>query len=386
MRYIDLGVSPQTSLDKKINSRKRLALLAISCLSAALVIYAGYVFYWPLSNIFRQIFKNPGVVLSFVRNPSGELKSTDGKTNFLLLGIDKRDNVPYTFIGPSGTQERNGFLSDTIIVLSVDLNTKQASMISIPRDTWISIPGWTNMPPSSGKINSVYSLGDAYNYPGGGLKLTERVVSEYLGIPIHYGVRIDFEGFKKGVDTLNGIDVVVDKTFDDYMYPIEGKENSSCPDGTFDCRYAHVHFNAGLNHMDGETALEYVRSRKGTNGEGSDFARARRQQKVIQAAVKKTLSLGNLLDPVKLNSLFRDFGQAVETDFDLKSLPQIIKLAKEVKTDNMKTFVLDPSSGLMYQPDASSYGGAYVIIPSKGWDEIKIKVNEFLNPPPETKK
>jgi len=381
MRYVDLGVINQTSLDKKRKKRKRIIVSVIFLLAISIICYVSYAFYWPISTLIGEVFKNPGDVLSFFREPTGELKSTDGKTNLLILGIDKRANVQYSFVGPSGREERNGFLSDTIIILSVDLNSKQTSMISIPRDTWISIPGWASFSASSGKINSVYSLGDMYGYPGGGLKLAEKVISDHLGIPIHYGARIDFEGFKKGIDTLGGIDVIVDKTFDDYQYPAEGKETAICSDGTFNCRFLHLHFNAGSTHMDGETALGYVRSRSGTNGEGSDFARSRRQQKIIQAAMKKATSMGNLLDPFKLNRLFREFGKAVETDFDLKSLPKIVKLAKEVKIDTVRTLVLEPSSGLMIHPDPASYGGAYVIVPKRNWDEIKIKVKEFLNPP-----
>ena len=86
-----------------------------------------------------------------------------------------------------------------------------------------------------------------------------------------------------------------------------------------------------------------------------------------------------MLEPVKLNRLFHDFGQAVETDFDLTGVPPAIKLAKEADIGGVRTFVLDPSSGLMYTPDAGLYGGAYVIIPKKGWSEVRIKIKEFLS-------
>jgi LCP family protein required for cell wall assembly len=378
MRYIDLGLLPQSQIEQKRKTRKRIILFLASFLIVSIVGYVGYAFYWPISNILGQIFKNPGVVLSFFKEPSSALKSTDGKTNILLLGIDKRANVPYTFNGPNGKQEHNGFLSDTIIIISADLNTKQVSLISIPRDIWVSFPSWTGFHASEGKINSAYSLGDSYGYPGGGLALAERVVSEHLGIPIHYGARIDFEGFKQVINTLGGIDITVDKTFDDYNYPVEGKETAFCPDGTFNCRFLHLHFDAGPNHMDGDTALKYVRSRTGTNGEGSDFARARRQQKVIQAVFKEAISLNTLLNPAKLKSLLESLGQSVETNFDFATSTAAIKLAKQITVDNMKTFVLDPSTGLMYSPSPDAYGGAYVIIPKNSWQEVQLKIKEFL--------
>jgi anionic cell wall polymer biosynthesis LytR-Cps2A-Psr (LCP) family protein len=127
--------------------------------------------------------------------------------------------------------------------------------------------------------------------------------------------------------------------------------------------------------------LKYARSRSGTNGEGNDFARARRQQKVIQATLKKALSIKNLLDPVKINRFFRDFGETVETDFDIASVPALVRLAKEVDYNTVKTFVLDTSSGLMHTPSPNLYGGAYVIVPKNGWDEVKAKIKQFLNPP-----
>jgi LCP family protein required for cell wall assembly len=385
MKYVDLGTGPTISIEKKRKRRKKLILLGVGLVSVVLIGVFGYAFYWPLSSLIGEFLKNPGIALSFFRDPSGQLKSTNGKTNFLILGIDKRSNVPYTYVGPNGEQERNGFLSDTVIVASVDLETKKTSLISIPRDTWVSVPEWKNFPASEGKINSTYSLGDAYSYTGGGLKLAEKVVTKHLGIPIHYGVRVDFESFKKTIDTLGGIDITVEKTFDDYKYPVEGKEIANCSGGGFYCRFEHIHFDKGKTHMDGATALKYARSRSGTKGEGSDFARARRQQKVIQATMKKALSIKNLLDPIKVNRLFRDFGETVETDFDVASVPALIRLAKEVDYQNMKTLVLDPSSGLMHTPNPGLYGGAYVIVPKNSWDEVRLRVKKFLNPPKQTK-
>src|SRR4030042_3542376 len=317
MRYVNFGNLSVLEEQRKRQKRKKLTFIGlffVGVVLASIVGYFAYAFYWPLSAALGQILKNPRIALSFFRNPSGEIKSTDGRTNILILGIDKRSDVPYSFMGPSGKEQRNGFLSDTIIVASVNIKTKKVSLISIPRDVWVGIPSWQNFPASQGKINSAYSLGDLYDYPGGGLKLAERIVGDNLGVPIHYGIRIDFDGLRKIIDTLGGVDIVVERSFDDYEYPVEGKETANCNNDTYYCRFRHLHFDAGLNHMDGEPSVAYHRSRKGTNGEGSDFARARRQQKVIQAVFKKALSIKNLLDPIKLNNLFQEFGKSVESD------------------------------------------------------------------------
>lgn len=383
MRYVDLGPLQGDSPLQKKKKRKKRILIAVGLIAAIVIGVFGYAFYWPLAGLLGQLLKNPGFALSFFRDPSKELKSTDGKTNFLILGIDKRVSVPYTYVGPSGKREHNGFLSDTIIVASVNLETKKISLISVPRDTWVYIPSWSSFPETQGKINSTYSLGDMYGYHGGGLALAKKVVSKNLGLTIHYSIRVDFQGFRKTVDTLGGIDVVVEKTFDDYQYPVDGLEAANCFAGGYSCRFEHIHFDAGPTHMGGATALKYARSRSGTNGEGNDFARTRRQQKVIAAFLKKATSTKNLLDPFKINNLFSNLGETVETDFDLATVPALIKLGKELDINSMKTLVLDPSSGLMITPPSNLYGGAYVVVPKNGWGEVRIKIKEFLTPPVE---
>ncbi len=378
MKYVDLGNLKGNALINKKKKKKKIFLIVSGILAVAIIGIFSYAFYWPLSTLIGEFLKNPGIALSFFKDPAEELKSTGGKTNFLILGIDKRSNVPYTYSGPAGKQEHNGFLSDTIILASVDLNTKKVSFVSIPRDTWVSIPGWGSFPASEGKINSAYSLGDTYSPPGGGLNLAKKVVSKHIGVTIHYTLRIDFEGFVKSVDTLDGLDINVEKTFDDFRYPTPGKESANCFGGNFNCRYEHVHFDKGKNHMDGEIALQYARSRTGTNGEGSDFARAARQQKVIQAFIKKATSLESILNPLKVNSLFKDLGETIETDFDFASVGSLLNLAKGLQISSTQTFVLDPSSEIMVIGDPNSYGGAYVIVPKNSWEEIRSKIKEFL--------
>lgn len=385
MQYIDLGTTSYRD-EKKIR-RKKLIRFGIIALLLGIVIYGGYLFYWPISQLINEILHHPGIVLSFIKDPLGDLESTNGRTNVLLLGIDKRSYSPYSYQDSQGNVIKNGFLTDTIIVLSVGKETKDAVMISIPRDTWVEIPEWDSFPGGAGKINSVYSAGNTQDYPGGGLALIKKVVSEKVGVPIHYALRIDFEGFKKTVDTLDGVEVKVDRAFDDYLYPIEGRENAVCSGGSLSCRYKYVHFEAGLQKMDGEKALQYVRSRTGTNGEGSDFARANRQQKVLIAAKEKALSLGNLLNPAKVNSLFKDFGESVETDFSLNLYPAAYQLLKDLNTSATRELVLDSSAeGLLYSPSSSQYGGAYVLLPKgDSWDKVQEKVKELLYQASESK-
>lgn len=379
MKYIDIGVPSYK--DEKKEKRKKAVKFTIAALLMGIVLYGGYLFYWPISQLIKEIINHPGIVFSLIK----DLDSTDGRTNILLLGIDKREGTPFSYKDQDGVEHKNGFLTDTLIVVSAGKETKDVVMISIPRDTWIDIPGWGDYPDSAGKINSVYSVGNIQDYPGGGLELAKKVVSKSLGIPIHYATRIDFEGFRSTIDTLEGVEIEVDKTFDDYSYPVAGKENAVCSDGSFSCRYKWVHFEAGLQKMDGETALTYIRSRKGTNGEGNDFARSARQQKVLVAVRKKALSFSNLLEPNKVNSLFKDFGESVETDFEVNLYPAALKLLKGVDTSTIKKLVLDNTKdGYLYSPNPAQYGGAYVLLPKgENWENVQEKIYSFLFPPKE---
>ncbi|HEY4695199.1 MAG TPA: LCP family protein [Candidatus Nanoarchaeia archaeon] len=368
--------------DKNARKRKLIKFGALTLL-LAVIVYAGYILYWPAATLLKQILKSPSSVFSLIKNPKGELKATDGRTNFLLVGIDKRADIPYTYKGPGGEIKQNGFLTDTVLVASISKDKNNVSMVSIPRDLWVEIPAFGKYKGQASKINALYSFGDKNKYPGGGMELLRKQVEEILGIPLHYGVRIDFEGFEKAIDTLGGVDVLVEKTFDDYQYPVDGKEAAKCEDINYSCRYKHLHFDAGTTHMDGETALAFVRSRKGTNGEGSDFARAARQQKVMLAAKDKALKLENLLDPVKLSSLFDEFDKSVETDLDVSALVALYNLGREIQVDKVSSLVLDNSTdNYLYTPSANQYGGAYVLLPKgNSWEIIQKAVDNLLNPP-----
>lgn len=316
------------------------------------------------------------------------LKSTDDRVNILLLGIGGGNHD-----GPN--------LTDTIIVASYNLKTNQVYLISIPRDLWL--------PSFSSKANAVYEIGLSQN---NGLGLPKTVMGNILDIPIQYALRIDFRGFIQAVDTLGGIDVTIDRTFDDYNYPIEGKENDLCgyteseidvspdqatklniepgkqkvfiaPDGSiateaaqedlgakyFTCRYEHIHFDKGLTHMDGATALKFVRSRHGTSGEASDFARSKRQEKVLEAIRNKVLSIDTLTNPARISELLKTFGHSIDTDITIQDAVELYKLSRKINA--VHTFVLDDSyrlglpngrTSLLVNPPRDQYGGAYVLI------------------------
>ncbi len=390
MQYVDLGT---LKTPKRKRPKKKILKVIFLFLAFFMGVYVLATLFLPSGNIIREVLNAPGTALSVLNDPLAHLKSTNGRTNILVLGIDKRKDIPYSYKGAGGKIYHNGFLSDTMLVVSIDLKTKDVAMVSLPRDLWVTFGGSNHLQAQSGKINSVYSTGTMADYPGGGLVLAKETVSKYLGLDIHYGARVDFEAFRRMINSVGGIDITVDKAFEDYEYPIEGKEEADCgaisvlsPEGTpvavptYSCRYTTLKFKTGETHMDGETALGFVRSRHGTNGEGSDFARAARQQKVIVGLKNKVLSTQTLLDPIKIAKLVNDFGDTIETDFDLATLPGLFKLGKEFDNDKVRTAVLNiGEKELLFHPENGQYGGAYVLVPKDPtWGEVKLYIKQVL--------
>ena len=366
MRYLDVKRTKKKEVKKKSPIFKAIFLVLLG------LVVAGMVWARSLS---------PMSVFSKIINPSG-LKQTDGRINILLLGLDTRPDRP------------SSTLTDTVIVGSIDNEGKNATLISIPRDLWVPIDD-----DYSGKINSAYAIGEAdQDKIDGGITLAKEKVEEVLGIPIHYYALINFEGFKKAIDILGGIEVDVENTFDDYHYPIPGREEDTCgitedpikiEDGKeatqsaeeiYLCRYDHLHFDKGLTKMDGETALRYARSRYAVGVEGGDFARAKRQQKVIIAAKNKLLSLPTLLNPGKLKELYDAYGEFVETDLGISEGQRLLEISQKLERETIKNAVIDKDSELVVSPiDSDPYLGASVLIPKGGdFSQIQAFIQRLL--------
>lgn len=273
-------------------------------------------------NIFQQLG-----LLTGNNNLKG---AAQDRINILLLGI-----------GGAGHDGPN--LTDTIILASVQPSTKKIALLSLPRDLLVNIPDRSEQ-----KINEVYAWGEQSIINSGG-RLTEQTLAPLLGIPVHYYIRLDFSGFAKIIDELGGVKVNVERGFTDAQYPTE------------DYKYQIVSFNAGWQTMDGDTALKFTRSRHGNNGEGSDFARSQRQQKILAAIKERSLSYNNLLNPNKLNKLFKELAAHLKTDLEPWEIIKLANLLGQADTSQIKTQVLDDGpSGYLY---ADNVNGAYVLKP-----------------------
>ncbi len=351
MKYVDLNKNKFAKKKKKIFTKKRAVLLVM----AVAILFSVLRF----PSFVRSIL-SPVSVFSQIINPQS-LEQTDGRTNILALGVDRRSNAGFV----------SGVLTDTIMAVSFDAKKKEATIISIPRDLWVKMDDYT-----SGKINSAYAFG--------GVELTQSMVEKILGIPFHYFVVVDFGSFEEAVDVLGGIEVDVERTFDDYRYPIFGKELDECDgDPEHGCRYEHLHFDEGLQHMDGETALAFARSRYAEGPEGGDFARIARQQKVALAAKDKALSLQTLTNPGKLKELYELFSDSLETNIGFKEVERAFKLSRNFDNGQIKSYLIsgawNDENALLYTPSAELYGGAFVLIPKAGnYSEIHYFVQKLL--------
>lgn len=329
-------------------------LLAV--LLAVLVLVGIFKISPSVFTFFKNFYRAQTFIGSVILNRDISLKQTDNRTNILFLGV-------------AGGNHEGANLTDTMIFLSVNFRTGKIVMISIPRDIWIDS--------LQAKINTAYVFGEEKR-EGGGFTLAKAVVSEVLGQPVHYAVKIDFAGFEKIINLLGGVEINVERAFDDYKYPIAGKENDPCGgDLEYLCRFEHLHFDAGLQTMDGARALKYVRSRQAESDEGTDFARSARQQKLITAFKSKFLSAQILLNPGKIWQLKDALGESVKADIDFGELDDFVKLFQKYKENKIENLVLDTGDekagrkGLLFNPSPDLYG-AWVLAPQSGnWDEVQ---------------
>lgn len=270
-----------------------------------------------------------------------------------------RDRMNLLLLGIGGEGHDGGQLTDTIMLASVDLKDKRVALLSIPRDTAYPLGGGRFE-----KINAVQAYAEQ-EYPGEGARRTADALARLLEIDIHHVIRVDFRGFARFVDAIGGVDVEVERSFTDPQYP------------TSDDRWMTVSFKKGPQHFSGDQALIYARSRHGNNGEGSDFARSRRQQLLMMAIRDKLLSLRTLTDPSKLSALYSVVSSHVQTDLTLWDFLQMAPLAQDFSRDQVSMHVLtDAPDGELA---AANVGGAFMLFPKKpDWSEIRqIAQNPF---------
>jgi LCP family protein required for cell wall assembly len=252
-----------------------------------------------------------------VRPPAEPIQFGGDVVNVLLLGSDAR---PYG----------GGYRTDVMMLASLNPSDGTATLVSIPRDLYVYIPGW--------RVDRINTAD-----PRGGPELAAQTLLYNFGIPIHYYARMNFAGFTNLVDTLGGVDVVVTG----YLYD--------------ECGGIWYSYGPGTYHMNGFTALCYVRMRK----QSSDFDRLRRQQEVITAIFHKVLTLNGLR---RVPELYRQFSTLVETDISLEQAVQLLPLASHLanNSEDIHRIAIDRSMATSWRVP---YSGAAVLLPN--WDIIE---------------
>jgi LCP family protein required for cell wall assembly len=353
---------------EKIKTGGKNILIKVGVATAVFFIFAFLLFSCsgPISDQTTSFIDNIPVFgqLSHLANSSErQLKDeATGRINILLLGIGGKNHD-----GP--------YLTDTIMMASLDVTDKKVALLSIPRDLSIPVENSTEWT----KINNIDAFAEAKASGSGGVAASQ-AVSNILGVPIDYYVRVDFNAFKNIIDKIGGIDIDVPSTLDDYAYPIDGQEDN--PD--YYARYQHLHVEKGLQHMDGSLALKYARSRHGAGAEGSDFARARRQQLVLQAVKDKILNSNVLFNPILVTEIITELTDHISTNLQVWEIVKAWTMFKDVNRENIISKVIDNSpGGLLYQTINAQ--GAYVLLPNNGdFSEIQyLAQNIFTVVPPQ---
>lgn len=233
-----------------------------------------------------------------------------GRVTILLLGLDYRD----------WENSRDYPRSDTMILLTLDPLTQSAGILSIPRDMWVSIPGFKH-----GKINTAYYLGEAYKLSGGGPALATKTVEQFLGIPINYYAQIDFGAFVRFIDEIYGVEIDVPQQITIDLLGGKGIKTKKT-------------LQPGRQVLPGEWALAYARARYTEDG---DFDRARRQQQVIMAIRERMLS-GEMLPTMikKAPILYRELSNGIDTNLDLDDALRLALAAKNIPDEKIQKGVL----------------------------------------------
>lgn len=318
---------------------------------------------------------------------------------------ETKDRINLLFLGVGGPGHSGPQLSDTIIFASYKPTEKKIGMMSLPRDMSVPIPGYGYR-----KVNHANAYGESDAY-GTGPVLASEVIGNVLNKKINYYLRVDFDGFAEFINDIGGVDVYVENAFTDPTYPTHGREFDDCgyklsekehdteeefplknnseilnneiveekivPD--FSCRFETLSFKEGWTHMDGETALKFVRSRHGNNGEGSDFARSRRQQKILWAVKDKLFSASTFLNPSRIKNIMHTLEKNIATNMDVWEIIRLAKQIKKIEIDDVAHHVIDSSDDSPLY--ATSLNGSYVLLPKNDdWVPLQTIADQIFTP------
>lgn len=297
---------------KKHGWKRKLGFAAITLTASLFILISGFAYIYKITPPDTTLPFRDTINL-FIK--PGEAAFQGNRTlNILCLGIDHNYDE-------KGMPFSSGARSDTVFVISVDSNGEQVNMLSIPRDTWVNIPGY-----GFEKINAAYALGD--------ISLAKKVIGNFLGVEMDHYVVIRVKAAEELVNALGGLEIDVEKDMD------------------YDDNWGnlHVHLRKGPQVLSGKDAVGYARFRYDEEG---DWGRMRRQQQVINTVIKEVKKPANL---TKLDKIGKIIHENVDTDLTAAQIVDLARLYKDFDRSRMK-------SGIIKGDDAFSSAGASIIIP-----------------------
>lgn len=257
----------------------------------------------------------PGPMDDFGSTPFATPATQSSRVNMLVIGMDSSEN-------------RNTALTDTLMVVSVDPDTGKIAMVSFPRD--IADFTMSNGEVYTSKINSLltHARKNPAVFPDGPLGTLAKELGYILGIPVQYYAAVDLDGFRKVIDLVGGVTVDNKRQINDPTY--------DWPDGR-----KGFHLSPGRHHLDGITALAFVRTRKGVGD--NDFERARRQQQVLLAVRSQLVQPANI---TRIPEITQAAGNALRTNFPTDRVAEFIGLAETLADSDVSGVVLGPPYAL----------------------------------------
>ena len=343
--------------DKRWSPKRKLVFWVYTTLIIAGLLFGGWYAYRIISGA-SGIFT--GNYLDLLRGRQPLERDQFGRSNVLVFGTTEDG-------------ERGGFdlLTDSILVVSIDQDTKQGNMISIPRDLWVEYnqqcPNGT-----AGKVNAIYSCGIQNGLSE--LAASEAfadIISEVIGTDIQYVTKVNQVVLRQVVDTLGGIEVTIE---------------SPDPRGIFDVATG-LELPNGPVTIDGETALDLSRARNAKGGYGlprSNFDREQNQQKIIRAIQREALSTGTLANPNRVIGLAESLGDNVITNLPSRQIRTVIDIARNANADAIET--IDIANGDTQVVTTGQQFGQSIVLPIAGlynYSEIHELIHQKFQPPPE---
>jgi len=333
---------------QRFTSKITIKRVILSILVLVLLVF-GWLGFKFLYNAHR-LFGNSVFSALSVGKLDGE---SAGRVNILLAGNSADD-----------PGHQGGMLTDSIMIMSVDTKNHTAFMMSIPRDLYVSVPGYGHQ-----KINAVYPAGENSKfkedgYAEGGMGLLQKVIQEDFGVDCHYYALINYNALRDAVNSVGGIDFTVKSSDKRGLYD---------PSKDWTTGGVLVKLTNGTHHLSGQQALNLARARGDARGSygfaNSDFDRTENQRQLILALRSKASSAGVLANPLKLGGLFDSIGSNVETNFTLSNVRRLYDITKGISGTNIQSIGLNEADGKNLLKNYRTTKGESALIPEAGLDE-----------------